>query len=410
MAKARRSLEEMLPQQLTTKEFFLQIAPLIAKLQDGHTSIPIPSAAFFGEESRKLLPLEIEFENDLVRVVAGYTPKAQALVGTVVDRINGKDVNHLVTRMMKHQHQELLPARKRRIAEYFRAYLWLVCNINSPFEVEFCSAGNRESKSVTLIGKTLASITAAKLAQNSVNPSPYVYRFFKNDQVGLIEYNACINDDTFRKFLKSTFTRIQHEKPVALIVDARMNGGGSAYANVALFDYLTTKPYRMYSQVKIKVSQNLKDKLGREEFEKNYFPWETPIGTIQTYEFPLREPGTNELRYKGPLIVLSGTSTLSSGMNFVNAVKDYELGIVVGDETGNPATMFGDIEAYTLPHSGLNLYVSTKYFVRPNGSIKRHGVLPDHNVRQNAEDTRAGRDTVLEFAKRLAREMTSDHE
>ncbi len=402
MVRGRRKLEESLPNRVSTTQFFRQLAPLIARMQDGHTSVPIPTAALLGEESRKLLPLKIEFRSGQAWVTADYSSESPDLVGKIVQRINGRPVSFLVAEMMSHQHQELPASRMRRVAEYFRAYLWLVCEVESPYLLELVSQDKRLSEPVKLEGKTLSAIASAERAATPGGVAPYSYRFDKESRAGILEYNACINDEQFREFLRATFTKIARENPAALIVDARKNGGGSAYANVALFDYLTSKPYRMYSSVEMKVSRILKEKLGRKLFEGRYFAWDTPDGTTQSFQFPLRKPGDNPLRFAGPLIVLSGASTLSSGMNFVNAVKDYELGTIIGAETGNPATAFGDIEAFRLSHTGLELYVSTKYFIRPSGSKERRGVLPDYEIEQSSQDTLAGRDTVLQFAKQLA--------
>lgn len=403
--RRRGALGQSLQDRVTTTAFFCQFAPMIAQLRDGHTSLPLPTAAFLGEESRKLLPIEIEIRDDRVIVLADYSDQQSTLTGAELMSINGRPVQTLIQEMMLHQHQELPSARRKRIAEFFRAYLWLLCDVEGPFELVYRVAGTDTNETVTLVGQTLASISAAKRTQAEGDRPLYDYHFDRASRVGILEYNACANDDRFRDFLRETFTRVQREQPVAMIVDARNNGGGSARANVDLFHYLTDKPYRMYSLGEVKVSQIIKQKLGREAFEERYFSWDSPNGSTQSYKFPLRQATNSPLRYDGPLFVLSGASTLSSGMNFVNAVKDYELGIIVGEETGNPATAFGDLEAFTLPNSQLTLYVSTKYFVRPNGSTVRRGVLPDYEVRQNDEDTRAGRDTVMEFTKQLVKQF-----
>ncbi len=407
LARRRQRLEQSFPARITTTEFFCQFAPLIAELRDGHTSLPLPTAAFLGEESRQLIPLEIEIRNDGVVVSADYSQAPPSLVGTQLTHINGKRVEDLIKIMMSHQHQELLGSRRRRIDEFFRAYLWLLCDVDGPFAVKYRTADTDTGKSKTLEGKTLASISAIRRRQANGNRPLYAYRFDQASKIGVFEYNACANNDRFREFLRETFMQVKREQPVAIIVDARNNGGGSARANVALFDYLTDQPYRMYSRCEVRVSRFIKEKLGREAFEQRYFPWLTPDGSIQSYTFPMRESDENPLRFGGPLIVLSGPSTLSSGMNFVNAVKDCGLGVVVGEETGNPATAFGDLEAFRLPNSQLEIYVSTKYFVRPNGQTDRRGVMPDYEIHQTDSDTQDGRDAVMDFAKQLAHQLRS---
>ena len=53
----------------------------------------------------------------------------------------------------------------------------------------------------------------------------------------------------------------------------------------------------------------------------------------------------------------------------------------------------------------LNLFVSWKYFIRPNGDTTyvHHGVMPDIPVEISAEDIRKGKDPVMEKVKEIIR-------
>ncbi|MCG8348403.1 MAG: S41 family peptidase, partial [Chloroflexales bacterium] len=111
------------------------------------------------------------------------------------------------------------------------------------------------------------------------------------------------------------------------------------------------------------------------------------------------------LRFSGDFSVLIGPATFSSAVSFAVIVKDNELGVLVGEETGGPPSGFGSAYSFRLTYTGLEGYVSSAYFVRPNGQDDGRGVLPDYDVRPEPSDVAAGRDPVLEFTKALIQQQ-----
>jgi C-terminal processing protease CtpA/Prc len=128
--------------------------------------------------------------------------------------------------------------------------------------------------------------------------------------------------------------------------------------------------------------------------------FEGPDGRVVTSESRVRSRGWAEPRFTGPVCVLVGPATFSSAMMLANAVKDFRLATLVGEETGGVPTSFGEVYAFRLPNSGLSAAVSTARFVRANGdATDRRGVLPDVTVAPTPEDARTGRDPALEAAR-----------
>lgn len=112
-------------------------------------------------------------------------------------------------------------------------------------------------------------------------------------------------------------------------------------------------------------------------------------------------PRPNPLRFPGTVYVLTSATTFSSATNFCAAIKDVQLGTLIGEETGGVPSSFGDVYQFVLLHTGILGGVSYKYFVRPNGASDGHGVLPDREVPTTAADIVQGRDPVLEYAIQL---------
>ena len=401
IARSRAALESRLAETQNRTELFLGLAPIIASMRDGHTSLRLPMGDFEDRFGDAVFPIDVTFVESSLFVKRDFSGKLP--VGAEITQIGGRSVSDIVDRLQRLQHAELLPARRQNIAKYFPAYLALELEMKSPFEVHYKLTAKPGSEKVAR-SKRISGLAASKLRKKRSQVeslSPYDYSPFPNSKLGLISYNVCAPGPRFDAFLQTTFEQIERSRLDALVIDVRKNGGGSARANVALFDYITDKPYRMVSGGEVKVSALVKKKVGREAFENRFAPWDTPDGTVVSEDdVPLREPRKNPLRYKGPVYVLTGVGTQSSALNFAAAVKDYKLATIVGQETGDPATAFGDLEVFRLKRSGLELYVSTKFFVRPSGDRKRRGVVPDFEIKRTLQDRGEFHDSAIEFVKR----------
>ena len=164
-----------------------------------------------------------------------------------------------------------------------------------------------------------------------------------------------------------------------LVIDLRENHGGNSAVGDMLVTYLTDKPYRMFASSEIKISSQLidwRERLGYEVPENFY----ERAGETFLESYPLESPPATPLRFEGEVFVLTSERTDSSATNFAAVIKDFELGSIVGEETGGLPTHVGNSIIFTLPETGLELRVSSTYFVRPGNFDDGRGVLPDCEV------------------------------
>ena len=140
-----------------------------------------------------------------------------------------------------------------------------------------------------------------------------------------------------------------------------------------ILDHLTSKPYRMFSRMDVKLS--------KEVFEQGLYDnkFEELTGLTVTRRNSLKQPKDRGYRFKGRLFLLTGPYTFSSAAAFAAVVKDFKMGTIIGEETGSPRQCFGDALRFSLPHSGLMFNVSYKHFYapmpKPDDDI--HGTIPD---------------------------------
>jgi len=77
------------------------------------------------------------------------------------------------------------------------------------------------------------------------------------------------------------------------------------------------------------------------------------------------------------------------------------MATLIGEETGDPTSLYADCIQFELPSSALHAWVASKLLVCACGKDDGRGVIPDHEVQQRPEDTAKGVDTVLEFTLNL---------
>ena len=179
------------------------------------------------------------------------------------------------------------------------------------------------------------------------------------------------NNPGFTGFLKQSFQKIRTAGAQWLIVDIRENWGGNSALGDALLQYLTDKPFRQYSRIRLKVSPQIRPRY------PGLIPEGVPDGGVHDFDVPLIRPRAEPLRFTGPLFLLVGPRVFSAGTAFASTVKDLGLGTLVGEETGGAASCFGDLYPFDLPNSGLVANCSHKWFFRPSGASDGRGVIPD---------------------------------
>jgi len=203
------------------------------------------------------------------------------------------------------------------------------------------------------------------------NPRSY-FKFFNHNRICYYQYNSFQYSESEKMFMDSLFTLVPNNRTKVLILDLRFNGGGNSSMGDYLLNYLTSKPYVMYSKVDIKLSEQLFKK-GR------YQDYKDLGGLIFTYQSEPKHPKDSGNKFTGKLIVMTSPFTFSSAADLASVIKDYKLGIIIGEETGGIRQSFGDILSFQTPNYKVRFGVSYKYFYAPvpKPDDENHGTLPD---------------------------------
>lgn len=163
-----------------------------------------------------------------------------------------------------------------------------------------------------------------------------------------------------------------------VIIDIRNNGGG-----------LLTN------------AEKLASRFCQEKTLVGYYQHKTGPGhsDFSSREARYLEPSRN-LRWNKPVVVLTNRHVYSAANEFAVYMKTLPMVRLVGDHTGGGAGMpFSS----SLPN-GWSVRFSAVPMYDAQGISAEFGIEPDYNVQQRDEDFARGKDTLIEFARRLLKE------
>ena len=400
---------------LTRTEFFPVVARIAAIFRDGHTVAVVPreEMARYSRQGGRWFPFSVFTitENGL-QVKHVLQEDSPIKTGDWILAVNGHPVDSLFRLFSGLVSAETPHLKAHRVRSAFQHYLWLH-GIDPPYTLQWRRNDSNAIQIITVEGVTEKEFQQFYRQKRPIpSPKDYSFRWLDGD-IGYLDFRRMRRPEAFETFLEETFTAIQQKSAAGLIIDLRNNGGGASSLGNKLLTYITEKPYRLMARWEWKMTKQIKNGL-----KTRFLPtwlcwipvqylfadgrriWGTPNGKFLNKDVPLTYPSENPLRYSGPVCVLIGPRTFSSAQKLANAIKDYQLAVLIGEETGGVPNAFGEIYMFRLPNTQLLVGVSTKRFIRANGDTGwTRGILPDIEIQQNIEDVRKGVDTVLEFAR-----------
>ncbi|MEP6893072.1 MAG: hypothetical protein ABI927_04755 [Gaiellaceae bacterium] len=173
------------------------------------------------------------------------------------------------------------------------------------------------------------------------------FEYLSDSQTLYVQYNAAADsaEETVKAFAERAF-RFADEHPVAkLIMDLRLNNGGDNTLNAPLVDGIRSRA---------------------------------------------------EIDQPGRLFAIIGRLTFSAAMNCAMDLEKHTRVTFVGEPTGSRPNQYGDATDIVLPHSGITVRVSTRYWEDGGPSDRRAWIAPAISVGLSSDDFRNNRDPVME--------------
>lgn len=383
-------------------KYFTLISPIISSLNDGHTVLSFPYT-----EWKKINPFCFPFNPKISTDGKLYTPEYLTELPKNVEiiSINGIPTKQIVDKLIGSISGESKSFRLAILQKSFVERFGAFYGFKTSYLIKYTE--NRSKASLTISGikliDLLKSIKQNKLtAQTNSNSRDYEYKTLNDGKTGIIDFKSFSDLNLFKHFLDSVFTQIKHEKTENLIIDLRNNGGGNSALGDELFQYISKVPFEQFGKITVKYSriraefytqsretgflQNFTDSTFSDFIAPTYGTTETSNNELT----PLRE---NKLRFNGNIYLLTSTNTFSSASDFAWCFHYFNMGKIIGEETGGYIVCFGDLINATLPVTKLSLNMSHKEFYGYGATPKeRHGVFPDYKTEA---------DNALNFALNL---------
>lgn len=342
-----RQLRQSMAQKLNAKEQVAieELAWLLyyaaARFQDGHTSARWRTTPTIQNTAGRRFPaFRLSFDNGRFLIVAA---RDKASEGTELVAINGVPIREFLRPILDRCSGETMAYRATHFTndQYFWFYLANLFRSAEPLRLTLRDTEGRERQelSPTLdfseYREFLERTNSTRLGSNQ--PDTRV-EFLADGAVARFIYRSFRLSDAEKKRVDQIFHQIRAKGSRNLIIDLRGNGGGNSAMGDYIFSYLYDRPFRQFSTVKMKISPEVREYI--RGWKKG--PARLPVGKVvkrSTREVRIPKP---EAFFSGRKYLLTDNETFSSAASFTAMFRDYQVGTVLGHETGGLPISFGD--------------------------------------------------------------------
>ncbi len=183
---------------------------------------------------------------------------------------------------------------------------------------------------------------------------PVSYSMDQQHNLAVFCLKECDYNEEYLSKLQAFFDDVSKNHIENIVVDLRDNPGGNSLAANSFLEYINVDSYQ---------SWDCAIRLG----------WYLKKYTNNVIENPKKEP-----LFTGKIFVLTNTRTYSSAMDFAMLIKDNQMGVLVGETSGNLPDSYGDTLGFQLPNSKLYLNVSYKKWYRVDKRKAGEPLEPDY--------------------------------
>ena len=382
-SKIIKKAYEKIQEPMTAGEFYFVLNEIICSLKDAHTMIWINTT-----KEDKIIDLPIVWLKNGIYVTENTDILKK---GDKVVSIGGKTESELLLDLKKiipaENFQWVKVMEKINITkEPFLNYLKLIDNEHVDIVVQ------RNNKKIT-VKLPLINQTESVKQSNKLWVS---YTIDTKNSLGVFRLDKCIYNDVYKKTLENFFKEVAKNNIRNIAIELRKNTGGNSQIINEFMRYVDIDEYLFYTG-DIRFSKQASEQRGyiRKSGYKSY-----SNRTIVN-----KKVSNKDLIYNGKLYVLTSSYTFSSANWFAVVIRDNNLGIIIGEPTGNQPSSYGDILKFQLPVSGFKFSVSHKKWIRPNvDNDPEDSLYPDVEVYTTIEDILNERDPQIEELIKIVKE------
>ncbi len=405
-------------------DFYLEVNSALTQIRCDHTKAELPRSIRAMRKGKPLyLPLRWQW-------IEGRALIESAAEGSLVSRgdeilaIDGRPIGEAVQAVSQYIPVDGYTEWSRRSGisqslefmgggvDHFGALLW---DVPAQATLSVRSAGG-EAREVMMDRVSFANWS--KLGRKSEANFKDAVTFKALGQgVGYLSVDTFVNyRDPVKpkKVFQPVFKAMKDEGIETLILDLRLNGGGSGDAQYELLANLIEAPYKPMKEMRAKT-------LDLDGIRPYLWTWDSRALKPNPIGFSKNEDGTYALRrfvssdlktvkpakyaFDGKLIVLTSDTNSSGSTNMSAWLKELDRAVMVGERTGGSAegVTAGLQFTLTLPESGIRLRLPFFFMINNVSEFERGlGITPDIAAPMTVEAFREGRDPALDMALSVA--------
>ncbi len=338
--------------------FYKQISQAIALLKDGHTSVYL-SENFEKSlrDSYGMFPLKVYLNNQHeLYVIDTYDDSVTIPKGSRILSINGVSVDSFITAVDPYVSYERQAFRNVVIQHTFNDCLWLHFGRQNAYDIEYSSLKTEQVSVSNMKYKDWKSATKAKRDEREkqmVKGRPYAYETL-DEKTGIIKiFSFSVESlEKYDFFLNKTFKEIAENDIKYLIIDVRGNFGGWPKISSELFHRISNQYFKTTAASQLKVSVAYRDYFKTRypdlvhHLVNNHYTssihginimavMKEKIGQLVTETDEFNEPPSERnYEFEGKVFLLTDRNSYSAASNFAATFKCYQMGTIIGEETG----------------------------------------------------------------------------
>ncbi|MHB1150703.1 MAG: S41 family peptidase [Eubacteriales bacterium] len=374
MSRLFKNTYDKIDDGMTEIEFYRLINPVVTAINCGHTNLSISEALLINrKDAVKFFPLKVTLiENKLYVLEDDLT--SGIIAGDEIKSINGLSSEEIINILIKNISGDGSYETKRRyiIQKHFNSRYYDFVDNSDKFEVVLIDREGFE-KTAHLNSKYREEFntTAWELHFDDYKNGDFYSSNIYGDHA-LLSVRIFMNEagSKFDNFLEDFFCELREKGISKLIIDLRGNFGADPFLVRTLLSYLI-------------------------ETEIEYFDCDLPpvyhiLGFMDTIS-------PNELAFNGDVVVLTDGACFSTTAHLCALIDYYDLGILVGSETGGGYACTDTSKDIALKNTRIRLHYSTLTFkVMSDVHSDFSGIKPQIFASPIVEELLANRDIVME--------------
>lgn len=416
--------------EMTEREFFRLILPVLVRVKCGHT-YPDMSDAYRDSqtEPKVYLPFELFLDGDRLFIVKNGSTDTTLRQGDEILKLGGTPVAEIarLARALQTADGDNVAWKNKFVEWFYLQEVYLEYYDGKP-PFKLVVAGKNGTVRET-------EVRSAKQMTQPVKPAPRLsrreelrqerreealrmaeqlrFRFTQGDssaaviRVGGFSYES-IYGRSFYKLHRDIFRAVAERRTENLVIDLRGNSGGNLAIAEDLMAYLVDRPFRVADRNELHTPYLAEWESIRPYFEKQGpgrgFPARLLKRTGEdTYTFPFTRRSdlapARRYRFSGNVYVITDGWVFSAGSLFVSSLRAQRKITVIGGETGGAAVgcSGGRISRLILPNTQLRVYFPHfRIYAVGRAEADGHGVIPDYPVKHLLTDEVQNRDPEME--------------